>query len=237
MDRYYQRMVEEAVIARIKNNIGFFEDLYLKTKKFGRPRGISYKQLERLYKHAPPEFFIKFYDMGNRDDNLITLALELYNLELIKKFITEYPDFKYKHIAGDHENKFTPFTYACYMGRVDVVDYFLSTGIDVNFSDDLADPAILVSVGSVDVLTRLLECGANPNIFSLANGNTALHEAAKNRECLPIIIDHLMAHGADPRILNKNNKPPIFLCAGKYGLEKKKLLYDYAPDILLDLEQ
>ena len=211
--------------ASMNENTQFLDDAF----STGDP-----KILNILYNYEP-NYIIKSYDMGNRDDELINWALKLHNLDFIKRIITEYPDFKYKHIAGgNYDRKYTPFTYACYMGRVDIVDYFLSEDIkiDVNFSDDLVDPAIIVSVEWIDVVMRLLEHGANPNVTSLEYGDTALHEAAKNENALPIIIDHLIAHGADPRILNKRDMPPIFFCRGPHGVEKMERLYKYAPDTL-----
>ena len=50
---------------------------------------------------------------------------------------------------------FTPFTYACYMDRGDIVDYFLSTDIDINFSTEIIDSAIFKSLRSIDILREV----------------------------------------------------------------------------------
>jgi len=77
---------------------------------------------------------------------------------------------------------------------------------------------IASAMARIEAVTLLLDAGANPNAVD-ANGFTALHRAVRGeadrgvdpilRASAPAIVSALLAHGADPNIPLRQQKPTL----------------------------
>lgn len=184
----------------------------------------------------------KIYKSGKYTDNFLISILKSPYVFLIQKVISGHPELTYKSFEIetydlDISRYYTAFTFACKKGRMDVVEYFLSIGIDINYKgeEDFFDPAIIASLENLDILRKLLDQGADPNTryktFGIYNG-TALHVAAHKHEVHPDAIDILLVYGADPTILSDQQTPAIFRCRGPNGAEKMDKIYKHSPETL-----
>lgn len=84
-------------------------------------------------------------------------------------------------------------------------------GANINARNDRLSTAVMWSArnGYVDILQDLILLGADLNLKSLLDGDTAMHSAARHNqvECVKMLI----AAGVSTNILNDNNKTPLDL--------------------------
>ncbi len=104
---------------------------------------------------------------------------------------------------------FSPLGMAASIRRVDVADFLIQHGADVNLMSDRTPLMLAAESGALDVAERLLAAGADPNIAKL--GYTPLKEAIK-RENLPM-VKLLISKGADV------NFPDTWNAAFKQGYQ------------------
>ena len=90
----------------------------------------------------------------------------------------------------------TPLYYCCREGHLNVVEYFLEQGCDVNQTDSISNQTPLFYAsreGKVDIVKFLLEKGANPNHFD-SKRQTALNWARKhNRKAVIEVLKNSVA--------------------------------------------
>jgi ankyrin repeat protein len=102
---------------------------------------------------------------------------------------------------------------ACFSGSFDLIEALLKRGADV---DQVTQPArwtplhVAAHMGRRDVVKRLLESGADPNVQDGA-GHTPLH-LASNRGASAVVLVLLQA-GADPNVQNFMGRTPLHLAA------------------------
>ncbi len=113
-------------------------------------------------------------------------------------------------VASYSADGFPPLALAAYLGHLDIVDYLLAKGADVNQvgKNRGAFTALTGAVSSRhrDVVRRLLEAGADPNYW-YQGGFTPVLEAAANGD-IPI-LELLIAHGGDLAAETEQGKTAI----------------------------
>ena len=119
---------------------------------------------------------------------------------------------------------FHPLGLACYFGHLDVAEYLVKAGANVNSkSNNRLKVAPIQSAAAGrhrKIVKLLLEHGADPNIRE-QGGNTPLHAAAENGDEETIRI--LLYGGADQTLANHDGKSALDL-AMEGGHEKATLL-------------
>ncbi|WCL49997.1 ankyrin repeat domain-containing protein [Leptospira sp. GIMC2001] len=123
--------------------------------------------------------------------------------------------------------------------NIGLLEYLLKKGVDINTTDSLGNNAIHKSALSAvydrlknetltNLLTKLLENGANPNQQN-KQGRTALHEVVQpgpNRDTIAALqaTEILLDFSADPNIRDNNNKSPQDLAESNPSEEFKDVV-------------
>ncbi len=126
------------------------------------------------------------------------------DLEFVKDCIAEGMDINARaQISGA-----TPLDASIYGGHMHIFDYLLQQGADVNaFGYEMGTMLMgAANQGEVEMVSKLLDKGADPNLASPITGETPLHAAAAKGfakgtlSCLKL----LLKAGADPNIKAKS---------------------------------
>ena len=144
------------------------------------------------------------------------------------------------------KNNWHPIYIAACLGKVEVLEYLLSFGLDPNKQTGLKRTALtkacwLGRTDSVEVLLR----HPNINIDHQANGKrTALHMAVwgkfggrlgkkmgTNPKDSPECARLLLEAGANPNALADRNKTPLMIAAQTGGWRSIKVLLEYGADV------
>ena len=133
-------------------------------------------------------------------------ASEKGSLEAVRYFYAQDPT----SINKKNEEYFngTPSHLACKGGHLDIEEFLLSKGADVNLVDKFnVSPLMLAALnGHVSLVKLLLNNGANINHQDFNNA-TALHWAAGS--CHIEIVNLLVENGADYNLKNKWKNTPL----------------------------
>lgn len=110
---------------------------------------------------------------------------------------------------GDSENK--EFRYTVWNGGnpydvLELIDYLIEKGCDVNKRDMDGNTAVFFAAGEEDRLQALISNGADVNYLN-NNGETALMQAARLNSLYK--TETLLKIGADTKIKNKNGKMAV----------------------------
>ncbi|CAL8079146.1 unnamed protein product [Calicophoron daubneyi] len=153
-----------------------------------------------------------------RGDIAVLEAAKRGNLSKLQKLLTP-ENINCRDTQGRNS---APLHLAAGYNNVDVVEYLLESGADVNAKDKggLIPLHNASSYGHIDVAALLIRYGTSVNAVDKW-GYTPLHEAAqKGRTQLCAL---LLAHGADPMIHNQENQIPLDLASAD---DVKSLLLD-----------
>jgi ankyrin repeat protein len=111
-------------------------------------------------------------------------------------------------------------------GDIEAVNLFLAEGIDINAMNERGQIALLraAEYQRTEVVTLLLEKGADVNIVGGRNARTALMEAAGAGNC--VIIKQLVEKGADINAKDDENTTPIHFACTWGHVEAVRLLIE-----------
>jgi ankyrin repeat protein len=98
--------------------------------------------------------------------------------------------------------------------RERIVRVLLQHGANANERDTRKTPILMWAafLGQLDVVTDLVEHGADVNASNPATGDTPLHFAAGSSDN-PSVVEFLIAHGANRAARNQDGKTPLDLLA------------------------
>jgi ankyrin repeat protein len=165
-------------------------------------------------------------------------------------------------IRARSKRGFTALMFAAQQGDAEPTRILLGAGANPNeaMPQTGLTPLIIASaMGEMETVTALLDAGANPNAVD-ANGFTALHRAVRgeaDRGVDPVlkagaaaIVSALLAHGADPNVRLRQQKPtltanylslagatPLALAAEINNLDAVRALVDGGADLHIPTEQ
>lgn len=108
------------------------------------------------------------------------------------------------------EDGFQPLGLAAYFGQLNIVDYLLKAGAEVNSPSKnslrVTPLQSAVAGGHLEITRRLLEAGASPNVRE-GGGYTPLHTAAHNGDIE--IVRNLIFGGADLEAVSDKKEKPL----------------------------
>lgn len=139
------------------------------------------------------------YDDGkfSSDFRLLSGAAVTGNFEIFKYLV--------ENGADTHESEHNAFFLAISCGHIDIVEYLLMKGVDIECQSDDGDTALISAsaVGKLDIVKLLISKGAK------ITPKNKKHETALFRACLEGHIDvvkYLVELGADTNIKNIDGK-------------------------------
>lgn len=113
-----------------------------------------------------------------------------------------------------------PIILATRSGDVDSVAYLISTGANVNATDDKGDTSLHVA-NDFPIVKILVEAGADINAKN-KDGDTPLHMAAKHGDAR--VCQYLIDNGANVNVTNNKKQYPIHFAAYYCNVDTFKLL-------------
>ena len=125
----------------------------------------------------------------------------------------------------------TPLMYASIKGHIDVVDFLLEHGAQIDITDHRGSTALMYACASdnIDVVDRLLAVGCKVNIEHEQTKRTALFEAVSAHNFG--IIDRLVAHGADYNHRSANGTTILMNAVAVNSLELVEHLISLGCDV------
>lgn len=136
----------------------------------------------------------KNYNLVVNDNSLLQTLIKEDNLSLLKEYE------KYHGLDHILDEVITPLSLASQYGYIDIIDYLISIGADLDKGEPLIEA---ITRGHIDAVDSLLKAGANPNIqryFSDKIYHTPLIVSVEGGQLE--IIYHLINSGADYHIDN-----------------------------------
>lgn len=137
------------------------------------------------------------------------------NIDLVKYLVESY-NISVNVVSRELDGA-TPFIVAAGEGLIDIVEYFMKNGADLNQGDDqnVTPLQSASNKGHLDVVKVLLENGVDIESRDNVTQSTALHKAAVNGhvEIVELLLDN--GHSIDPK--NYNSETPL-RTAAKIGV-------------------
>ena len=163
-------------------------------------------------------------------EELFTAIRENDGLKLDGILTTQAVDFEKQHRVNEEgeERSYTPLQYAAKLNRIDIADYLLFAGANVNTQGAKGRTALHLAVSNqhTDMAILLLKEGANPNLL-VTNGMSILFEPIR-RGNIPL-IRALVEAGAN---VNANEYVrPLTIAIGFENLEVLRYLIEKGADV------
>jgi len=146
--------------------------------------------------------------------NLLVFAINNHNFNNIERLI---PFGAYINYIEEINNSENAENYSClygasYQGRINVVEFFLSKGIDINVksSDGVSSLMIASQNGHLNIVELLLSKGANVNDTS-NDGISSLMVASQNGHFS--IVELLLSNGANVNHISNDNSSSLMVAS------------------------
>lgn len=118
--------------------------------------------------------------------------------------------------SQENENEFTPLFYAIHANQVEVVEYLIKKGADINRFVDGQCPVLLACrEGHLDIFKILMKHGASELEWNKENGESTLHMAASSGNVE--LVEHLLRLGLAPDLVSKKSNAQPMLHASLKG--------------------
>ena len=125
---------------------------------------------------------------------------------------------------------FTPLFWACFSGKIKMVNYLIRKGCDPNYTKNRLRPIHGAAInGYKEVLKILLKNGVDVDSREFCSDRTPLHWAAQEGR-----IDagrYLIEQGANINKLNKSGETPLRIAIGEDNIDFVKTLCKFHVDI------
>ncbi len=151
------------------------------------------------------------------------------DLKKVKEIIDRDPN----EINVQDAQGFTPLHLASGKGHIEIVEFLLNHGADIESEIFNGDTPLLVAAryarhGQYETIKTLLEHGAKVN-HKDKHGRAALHDAAmySGKE----VINLLISYGADVNARDKHQSTPLHQAAMLNNIEAAKALVEHGADI------
>jgi uncharacterized protein len=119
----------------------------------------------------------------------------------------------------NHEGQVdAPLILAARQGQIDVLDYLLQCGTDLNVVDQYGNNALWAACfsESATCIEHLIQAGIDLNVQN-HNGNSVLMYAASSGKSA--VVERLLNAGADPRLTNPDDFSAVDLAANRLCLQ------------------
>ena len=113
---------------------------------------------------------------------------------------------------------------------IEAMQAIISHGVDVNAINKNNITALMLACDkwNKEAINVLLSAGADPNIADV-NGNTCLHDAARN-DCCTEVLQEIISHGVDVNATNKSNITALMLTCEKWNKDDINVLLSAGAD-------
>lgn len=180
------------------------------------------KKLELINKQQQTYFIIK------DPDNILFEELKNGNLENVYHHI----DSTWYFITDRYNDNI--FLLAAIYGYIDIIQYYLYLGLDVDYQNNDGDAALIYAIIYPNVVEFLLNSGADPNIKNNVQ-MTALHYASKKENIDIKIVKLLLKYGVNVNIQDEFGFTSLMYAAnpkGNINIVNLLLQYEADPNIL-----
>ena len=173
-----------------------------------------------------PDVVSALLDAGASVD--IFEAAVLGKVDRIREILKENP----ARVSEYAPDGFTPVALAAFFGQPEAAKALIAAGADVNAAakNGLKVAALHAAVagGKLDIVTAVLEAGADPNAQQQA-GFRPMHEAGTKAN--RALAELLLKHGADPTLTSDDGKSAIDLAREKGHAEFAEWLATQRPAV------
>ncbi|EAY13876.1 ankyrin repeat protein, putative [Trichomonas vaginalis G3] len=179
------------------------------------------EEFDRCKKYAIISHNIDFVSflMNEHNINIYLGYCDCHNLHAFLVYLDQTKDFN------------TCFVHSPNFCNLNLCEYLISHGADVNAIDDLDKSALHTAAESncKEIVEFLLSHGANVDAIEKTNGETPLHKVAEINN--PEIAELLISHGANVNATNYGDETPLHLASNWNCEDTAKVLIDHGADV------
>ena len=182
-------------------------------------KAVYFREIDTIKSLINAQTDVNSQDMPFKNTPLILASF--YGYADVAQLLFEYG----AKVNVTNDKGFTPLHRACYSGHLNIVEWLLNCGADINAQDQIKGytPAFHAYIKNNFVIVEFL-INNNANIaVPNKNGYTPLHEICRLGDT--DAIDFLINHGADVNAKDsKDGNTPLHIACSKGKLESVKLL-------------
>ena len=151
-------------------------------------------------------------------------AVGLGDHSIVKEYISQQPDL----INAYSSDGFTPLGLACFFGHLQLADWLIKKGADVNTPSNntlkVAPIHSACAISDFDLTSLLIRNGASVNVRQVS-GVTPLHSAAHNGQTK--LARLLLVNGAEVNAKTDDGKTPLSLAEEKSFYQTADLIKSF----------